>query len=136
MQDVPLNRYVCAMSYLTVITIQYTTEAGTIIRDLWPEELPQLHTEDITQVHGLTHRDIVPDTLDKLIEWGYVGRHIGNTDRSRRHLLCHKQLASDMEVPVQVAIRLQGFVRKLNLHPTGTWSTYIPHLYLHPYHCC
>lgn len=89
------------------------------MRDLWPVDLPQVE-RDITD---LSPRDVVPDTVDELLSWTWVGQKPSMQSPGRRHVLFH---AGDDEELTQVAIRLQGFVQKLNIRPLGNWNRCAP----------
>ena len=90
---------------------------------MWPQHIPRL-VQDIRYSRTLQDRDIVPDDDNSLAHWARV---ISNPDRSNamhRHVLVHKTSPEGAEEPtdVQLAFRLQGFVHKINLKPTGNWT--------------
>lgn len=98
--------------------LTFTVGDTFLVRELWPEDLPVIE-RDITD---FTARDIVPETVEELFTWAYVGQNPNPADASRRHVLLHANEDDDTQGMSQVAIRLQGFVRKINIRPLGNWN--------------
>lgn len=93
-----------------------------LIADMWPIGLPRM-AKDIKSQHQWKARDIVPSNLEHLHKWAYVTRNPENGDPTRRHVLVYTVNGDDDDAgPLQVAFRVQGFVQKLNIKPTGNWN--------------
>ena len=121
----------CALSQCVVdmvLIFSVLSDQSRPLVDLWPSHLPRISVPDHAQQRA-DPKAFVPDTLEGLAEWAYIIRNPESKDVTRRHLLVYTNRTTDCIDPVQVGIRVQGFIQKANLSPTGTWTTcvFLPH---------
>ena len=75
---------------------------------------------DVTK---LLDYEVVPESLDDRYQWASIRRNPDLFDTTRRYLLVHARVEhDDPEAEFQVAIRLQGFVERINIRPLGNWN--------------
>ena len=89
---------------------------------MWPAEMPRM-AKDITRQHLFEQKDIVPSTLEELFRWATVTKIQSDGEDIPKNVLVY--ITSDgapTDQLTQVAIRVQGFIHKLNLKPTGSWD--------------
>lgn len=92
---------------------------------MWPATLPRLR-RDNRPIDTLRPDEVVPDGFDAVDDWAYVAKRSVRSDISRQHILVHA--APHNEQPgrfYQVTIRLQGFVKKLDIATLGNWDEYV-----------
>ena len=79
--------------------------------------------KDIAKQGNWKKKDIVPSTLDELFDWASITQAPDARDITRRHILVYAQdKGEENDNQFQVTLRVQGFVHKLNLKPTGNWN--------------
>ncbi|KAJ3474719.1 hypothetical protein NLI96_g12295 [Meripilus lineatus] len=102
-----------------------STETGGMIKYLWPSDVRQLPEPAEGEGDGLATTD-VPKSVEEMLGWAYVGRRMDCRDRTRRYTLFYAspntQPSGGLVRRVQVGIRTQGFVQRLNISPLGNWQ--------------
>lgn len=98
-------------------------ESGILIKYLWPPELQQLPDEANGDGEESTSAARVPESIEDMLSWAYIGRRMDCRDRTRRYTLFYNSAIGNGEGPtrVQVGLRVQGFVQRLNISPFGNW---------------
>lgn len=84
---------------------------GILVRDLWDKELVQLSSELV---------DVVLLDVASLLQWAYLGQNTSTMDYSRRDALLYVDHYGSQ--PVQVSVRVQGFIQRADLCPLGDWT--------------
>ncbi|KAK6977893.1 hypothetical protein R3P38DRAFT_2809848 [Favolaschia claudopus] len=102
------------------------TTDHTWVAELWPAELQFRHAIGLPQEEAaVTGREVVPRTLQGLLEWAFVGSNPAATDSTRSLLLQYRSpplYRTPANVLYPVGIRVQGFVESCNLRALGSWS--------------
>lgn len=95
-----------------------------LIRDLWPEELPKLVTED-RPLDGIPARQVIPPSVEEMFGWACVAADHGKNEQSRTtYSLVHSLPGPNGDAgDVEIEFHLQGFIKSANLHPLGTWKS-------------
>lgn len=94
-----------------------SADSTTLCRDVWPEGKGRLK-KDASTLATLPRHRIVPDSHDELCEWLCVdpcGVEHAST------VLLHPD-CSDLEGPVELMLRLVGFVQDISVGMVGTWN--------------
>ena len=79
--------------------------------------------KDKRDISALPDFRLVPETVSECEKWANIRRNPDPFDTTRRYLLVHTQRNEDEpDADFQVAIRLQGFVERVNLRPLGNWN--------------
>lgn len=101
-------------------TTDQTVDERTLVRDMWPKDVPQL-VKDTKGVQEYSVHDLIPESLEGLMAWCYV-RRIQTGDPSRRFALVHAVPDVNTNECEQVVFRFQGIVLNADLRPLGTWK--------------
>lgn len=106
----------CAFKVVRVTDGQLA-DANTLCRDVWPHDHGRL-IQDTSTLASLPPHRVVPDTHDELVDWICVdpcGMDAAST------VLLHPD-CSPVTDPVELTLRLTGFVAELSIGMLGTWN--------------
>lgn len=98
-------------------------ETGILVKFLWPPELQQLPDAMPEEAEPSDANQQVPRCIEDMLGWAHLGRRIDCRDRTRRYTLFYTSGNENGEgrPRVQLGLRVQGFVQRLNISPFGNW---------------
>ncbi|OCH89708.1 hypothetical protein OBBRIDRAFT_732177, partial [Obba rivulosa] len=91
-----------------------------LVRDLWPDGLGQVVGDD-RQLEDLEPWQVFPHSMEDLFRWMYITRRSMVFDRTRPFEVLHAPMANS-NTKYSVVMRMQGFVKKMNLSTYGNWN--------------